>query len=75
MSKMNKYQTQILIDVEVSYDFLPAQQNLPNQVDIQQVVVQSIGHKGNVRKINIVGALDESALINLEDDVLEHHDL
>ena len=66
-----KHQTQMYLDVEVSYDILPAQENLPNQVDIKQVIVHTIGHKGKARKINILGALDESALINLEDEILE----
>lgn len=63
--------TQLLLDVDVGYDFLPAQENLPDQVDIKFVNVRTVGANGKPRKVNVLGALDESALISLEDDILE----
>jgi len=63
--------TQLLLDVDVGYDFLPAQENLPDQVDIKFVNVRTVGANGKTRKVNVLGALDESALINLEDDILQ----
>lgn len=71
MAKL-KFETQLLVDVEVGYDLLPAQENLPDQVDITYVNVHTKDtKKGKIRKVNILGALDESALINLEDEILE----
>lgn len=69
-----KFETQLLVDVEVGYDLLPAQENLPDQVDITYVNVHTKDAKGKIRKVNILGALDESALINLEDEILEASD-
>lgn len=66
-----KYSTQMLLDVEIGYDLLPAQENLPDQVDITYVNVHTKDAKGKLRKVNVLGALDESALINLEDEILE----
>lgn len=68
---MAKYTTQLLVDVEVGYDLLPAQENLPEQVDINSIKVHSLATNGRVRKISVLGALDESAIINLEDEILE----
>lgn len=66
-----KYATQMLLDVEIGYDLLPAQENLPDQVDITYVNVTTTDSRGKPRKVNVLGALDESALINLEDEILE----
>jgi hypothetical protein len=66
-----KYQTQLLLDVEVGYDVLPAQEGLPTQVDITYVNVLTQS-KGKIRKVNVLNALDESALVNLEDEILEN---
>lgn len=66
-----KYSTQMLLDVEIGYDLLPAQENLPDQVDITYVNVHTKDARGRTRKVNILGALDESALINIEDEILE----
>lgn len=66
-----KHETQLLLDVEVSYDILPAQENLPEQIEVTQVIVHTTDQKGKTRKINVLGALDESALINLEDEIQE----
>lgn len=66
-----KSELQLLLDVEVGYDLLPAQENLPEQIDVKYVNVLTKGKKGKGRKVNVLGALDESALINLEDEILE----
>jgi len=70
-NEVAKYTTQLLVDVEVGYDLLPAQENLPEQVDINSIKVHSLATNGRVRKISVLGALDESAIINLEDEILE----
>jgi hypothetical protein len=66
-----KSELQLLLDVEVGYDLLPAQENLPEQIDVKYISVLTKGKKGKGRKVNVLGALDESALINLEDEILE----
>ena len=70
-----KHSTQMLVDVEIGYDLLPAQENLPEQVDITYVNIHTLGSNGKLRKVNVLGALDESAIINLEDEILESYEL
>lgn len=70
--RTQKLSMQLLLDVEVEYDLLPAQENLPEQVDVKKVVVITTNDE-KPRKVNVLGALDESALVNLEDDILEAH--
>lgn len=66
-----KHETQLLLDVEVGYDLLPAQENLPDQIDIKYINVVTQDKTGKTRRVNILSNLDESALINLEDEILE----
>jgi hypothetical protein len=66
-----KHESQLLLDVEVGYDLLPAQENLPDQIDIKYINVVTQDKTGKPRRVNVLGSLDESALINLEDEILE----
>jgi hypothetical protein len=66
-----KHESQLLLDVEVGYDLLPAQENLPDQIDIKYINVVTQDKTGKTRRVNILSNLDESALINLEDEILE----
>lgn len=68
--RTQKISLQLLLDAEVEYDLLPAQENLPDQVDVKSVLITTTNN-GKTRKVNVLGALDESALINLEDEILE----
>lgn len=68
--RTQKLSLQLLLDAEVEYDLLPAQENLPDQVDVKSVLIATTNN-GKTRKVNVLGALDESALISLEDDILE----
>jgi len=60
-------------DVEIKYAILPAgtQYNLPEQIEILGVYITVTTKKGAQRKVDILGSLGESALMALEDEILE----
>ena len=60
-------------EVEIKYAILPADDvyNLPEQVEILGVYITTIGKTGSPRKVDIIGSLGESALMALEDEVIE----
>jgi|AntAceMinimDraft_5_1070358.scaffolds.fasta_scaffold01652_12 hypothetical protein len=62
--------TQLNLDVHVKYDILPADGDLPTQIDITAVYVLLATDKPNKsRKVNVLNALSESEIINLEDEI------
>jgi hypothetical protein len=64
--------TQITLDVVMQYDILPEENDLPLQIDITAVyLLLATKNPEKFRRINILGALSESALINLEDEIQE----
>jgi hypothetical protein len=64
--------TQLTLDVNVQYDILPAEDDLPIQIDITAVyLLLATKNPEKFRRINILNALSESALINLEDEIQE----
>jgi hypothetical protein len=64
--------TQLTVDVNVQYDILPAEDDLPIQIDITAVyLLLATKNPEKFRRINILNALSESALINLEDEIQE----
>lgn len=60
-------------EVEIKYAILPADDlyNLPEQVEILGVYITTISKAGSPRKVDIIGSLGESALMALEDEVIE----
>jgi hypothetical protein len=60
-------------EVEIKYAILPADDlyNLPEQVEILGVYITTISKNGSPRKVDIIGSLGESALMALEDEVIE----
>jgi len=53
------------------YDLLPPEGELPLQVDIQAVYVSlATPNPEKFRRVNLLGALSESEIINLEDEIL-----
>jgi len=61
-------------EVEIKYAILPVDDlyNLPEQVEILGVYITTISSKtGSPRKVDIIGSLGESALMALEDEVIE----
>ena len=63
----------LISDVEIKYAILPAdtQYNLPEQIEILGVYITVTTKKGAQRKVDILGSLGESALMALEDEILE----
>jgi hypothetical protein len=67
------FETQQLFDIQVLYDILPEEGDLPQQVDITSVAINVINPTtGKVRKVQVLGALSESDVINLEDEIQEN---
>ena len=65
--------TQINLDVVMQYEVLPPEEDLPLQIDIQAIYLTlSSTNKKQSRRINILNAISESELINLEDEILTH---
>ena len=64
-------------DVEIKYAILPAdtQYNLPEQIEILGVYITVTTKKGAPRKVDILGSLGESALMALEDEILEEKNM
>jgi hypothetical protein len=63
--------TQITLDVVMQYDILPAEDDLPLQIDIQAVYVTlATPNPEKFRRVNVLNALSESEIINLEDEIL-----
>ena len=60
-------------EVEIKYAILPADDlyNLPEQVEILGVYITTISKTGSPRKVDILGSIGESALMALEDEVIE----
>ena len=60
-------------EVEIKYAILPVDDlyNLPEQVEILGVYITTITKTGSPRKVDIIGSLGESALMALEDEVIE----
>jgi len=62
--------TQLNLNVHVKYEILPADDDLPTQIDITAVYVLLGTNKANKsRKVNVLSALSESEIINLEDEI------
>ena len=71
---MQKYPTTLTFDVSVLYDLLEEKPllGLPEQVDISSVWIE-LKHTDSRRgRVNVLDALDESAICLLEDEILEH---
>jgi hypothetical protein len=65
------FETQVLLSVQVKYDILPAEDQFPDQVDIQDVwLVVRHPTTGKERKVHILGALSEGECIAIEDEIL-----
>lgn len=57
--------------VSVEHALLPAEQGLPEQIEITSVLLDVVGPAGKVRRIELLHSLDESTLIQLEDEIAE----
>ena len=72
---MQKYPTTLTFDVSVLYDLLEEKPllGLPEQVDISSVWIELKYTDSRRSRVNVLDALDESAICLLEDEVLENH--
>jgi hypothetical protein len=59
------------LTVAVEHALLPAEHGLPEQVEITSVLLDVVGPSGKVRRIELLHSLDESTLIQLEDEIAE----
>jgi hypothetical protein len=64
---MPTLQTQVILDVEVHYTIEPAENGFPEQIDIVKVYAKGEAGKNGA---NLLRVLDESQIINLEDEIL-----
>ena len=64
-------------EVEIKYTILPADDlhNLPEQVEILGVYITTISKAGSPRKVDVIGSLGESALMALEDEIIESQNI
>lgn len=57
----------------MQYEVLPQEEDLPLQIDIQAIYLTLTSNNlKKSRRINILNAISESELINLEDEILNH---
>jgi hypothetical protein len=72
---MQKYPTTLTFDVSVLYDLLEEKPllGLPEQVDISSVWIELKYTDSRRSRVNVLDALDESAICLLEDEILENH--
>jgi len=72
--KKQQLELQLTLPVRVSFELLPRMlvegQLLPDQIDILEVLLEIPDKNGKLRNVNILPALEESAIMLLEDDVL-----
>ena len=66
--------TSLTFPIEVSYEVLPAEQGLPEQIDITDVTIEVVGKTGRKRKVSLLNALTESEIFLLEDEIQENDD-
>jgi len=59
------------LPIAVEYAVLPAEQGLPEQIEITSVLLDVVGLAGKVRRVELLHSLDESTLIQLEDEIAE----
>ena len=57
--------------IEVEYSRLPAEHGLPEQIEITSVGLDVVGPTGKTRRIELLHSLDESTILQLEDEIEE----
>lgn len=68
---MQRYRTRAELEVEIEYEILPpAPPDFPLQIDITGVYILIQSPKSRPRRVNVLGALSESDIISLEDEIL-----
>ena len=55
----------------VEYEVMPAEHGLPEQIDILSVAIEVRGKNGRKRKVELIHTLEESEILQLEDEINE----
>jgi hypothetical protein len=63
--------TSLTYPIEVSYELLPAEHGLPEQIDVTDVTIMVVGKTGRKRKVSLLNSLGESEIFLLEDEIQE----
>ena len=68
------FQTTVQLPVDIAFEVLPEKDGLPAQIEITAVYLDATSKKSKSGKgrIDILRALSESELINLEDEIAEN---
>lgn len=69
---VHKFKTYVTVEAEVEFSVLPEleEHGLPEQIDITAVIVDVINPKTRkIRRTNIVDALSETEMLNLEEEI------
>jgi len=71
-----KYKTEMTLPVELTFEILEPMEvdgtELPAQLDITKVLMQTIGPNGKPRQVDITKTLTEEQMFLLEDEIVEH---
>lgn len=59
------------LPISVEYAVLPAEHGLPEQIEITSVTLDVMGTSGKTRRIELLHSLDESTILQLEDEIEE----
>jgi len=63
--------TSLTCPIEVSYEVLPAEHGLPEQIDVTDVTMIVVGKTGRKRKVSLLNSLSESEIFLIEDEIQE----
>ena len=63
--------TSLTCPIEVSYEVLPAEHGLPEQIDMTDVTMIVVGKTGRKRKVSSLNSLSESEIFLIEDEIQE----
>jgi len=70
MAKSTKVNSLALVlPIEVKFERLPEEDGFPEQIEITSVVVAVRGKNKKRRKVELLFTLDESEIMQLEDDI------
>ncbi len=71
-----KYKTEMTLPVELTFEILEPMEvdgtELPAQLDITKVLMQTIGPNGKPLQVDITKTLTEEQMFLLEDEIVEH---
>jgi hypothetical protein len=63
--------TLLSLTAEIEYSVLPALYGLPEQIEITSVLLDVVGPSGKTRRVELLHSLDESTILQLEDEIEE----